>query len=193
MSLEAILIDKAQRNAVHRRAFWGGIAVSVSAHVLALAILTVPGADPGAGEDEADRIAQNDFEAIELIELADPTPPTETTSAMSTAVATGAVAPADAPADAPSTASLAERLSDLRPATMVASIPQTSRPVVTFRNLRPVSQTAAMMAMFEYGDEFAEEENGGGIGGLLSSIGAALSGGGHCPTSGTASGPLILR
>lgn len=189
MSLEAILIDKARRNAVHRRAFWSGIGVSVSAHVLALAILTVPGADPGAGEDEADRIAQDDFEAIELIELADPTPPTETTSAMSTAVATGVVAPADAP----STASLAERLSDLRPATMVASIPQTSRPVVTFSDLRPVSQTAAMMAMFAYGDEFAEEEDGGGISGLLSSIGAALSGGGHCPTSGTASGPLILR
>lgn len=189
MSLEALLIDKARRNTVHRRAFWGGIGVSVSAHVLALSILTMPGADPGAGEDEADRIAQNDFEAIELIELVDPTPTTETTSAMSTAVATGAVAPADAPSEA----SLAEMLSDLRPATMVVSTPQTSRPVVTFRDLRPVSQTAAMMAMFKYGGEFAEEKDGGGIGGLLSSIGAALSGGGHCPTSGTASGPLILR
>lgn len=179
------MIDKARRNAVHRRALWGGIGVSVSAHVFALAILTIPGVDPGTGEDEPNRIVQNAFEAIELIELVDPTPPSKTTFAMSTANANGAVAPIDAP----SSASLAEMLTDLRPATMAASAPRTSRPIVAFRDLRPVSQTAAMMATFEYSGEFAEKEDGGGIGALLSSIGAALSGGGHCPTFGT----LILR
>jgi len=185
------LINYAKKNATHRRALTAGVAISVAGHVVALAVLTVPGTDPGAGDGEADRVFQAEFEAIEVVQFAAAPPAqTESESAVSTADASGAIAPEASP----SAPSLADLLSDLQPAQMVASSPQTSRPVVTFAGLEPVSQTAAMMALFEYGEGFEEdEEGGGGIGAFLGSIGAALSGGGHCPTAGTANGPLILR
>jgi hypothetical protein len=189
---EAALVNYAKKDATHRRALTAGIAVSAAAHVVALAVLTVPGTDPGAGDGEADRIFQSEFEALEIVEIAEAqSVTTESSSEMSTADASGAVAPEAAP----SSASLADLLSTLQPAQMVASAPQTSRPVVTFAGLEPVSETVALAALFQYGEGFDEEEEneGGGIGGFLNSIGAALSGGGHCPTSGTANGPLILR
>jgi hypothetical protein len=188
---EAALVNYAKKNATHRRALTAGIAVSAAAHIVALAVLTVPGTDPGAGDGEADRVFQAEFEAIEIVEIADAKPvTTEASSALSTADASGAIAPEAAP----SSASLADLLSTLQPAQMVASAPRTSRPVVTFAGLEPVSETVALAALFQYGEGFDEDENeGGGIGAFLGSIGAALSGGGHCPTSGTANGPLILR
>ncbi len=82
---------------------------------------------------------------------------------------------------------------DIAPARMSADLPETGGPVVTFRGLEPLAQPNARMAALAYGGASGdgEEEEEGGWKGLLGSIGAAISGGGHCPSP--SSGPLILR
>ncbi len=186
----------AHRKAFHRRALWGGTAISVAAHAVALVAIVVPGHTPGAGTDkEMEEVFQDDFDALELVALTEPTPPTTTPvvtvpDAFSTADATGEVAREATP----ETPSLEARLASLQPAQMSVDLPDRSRPVITFSDLEPVGDPAAMAAAYAYAELLAEQEGEeGGLSGFLSKIGAALSGGGHCPTPATADGPLILR
>ncbi len=181
--------SQALKAARHRKAMAFGITISVGAHVAALAIVTVPGAGPGDAEPTANKFVPESFEAMEIVELQQPTEATQTTA--SPVESTSSAAPASA-VELNTPRSLEARMADLAPAQLSAAIPETSRPVITFSDLKPVSQADEMLAAFAsaYGIDSKDEEDGGGFSGLLGRLGVALSGGGHCPTPG---GPLILR
>lgn len=178
----------------YRRSLWAGLTISAVAHVAVLVVVTVPGAGPG--ETDAPRAERpvEAYDALEVVQLAEPTPPmTPSLAPRPTASTSGATAAE--PSAASGKPDLNALLAGIAPARATMSVATESRPVVTFSDLDLISDdTQLMMAL--YGDllEDAEEESGGGgLGGLLSSIGSALSGGGHCPTPTTGSGPLILR
>ena len=176
----------------HRRALTLGLSISFAAHIAALVMVTLPGAGPGDSDAPRAEVTSNEFEAIEVVQLATTTPSARVQASRPTASSQGAVASTPAPSAV--TSSLDALLADLEPAQMSVDLPTQGRPVVTFRDLEPVGQTGALMASLAYGAMLGEgEEEGGGLGGLLSSIGAALSGGGHCPTPTAGAGPLILR
>ncbi len=184
----------AKRVAAHRRALWMGLGISAAAHVAALTVIAVPGVGPTEdGGRDAKTVYEDTFEAVELVELAETTPSIPASIRPSETDAASGAQPTPS-VDAPSRPSLTDRLADLAPASVSAPVPDTGRPVVTFRDLEPVSQTAAMMAAYAYGGglQDAEEDEGGGWSAFLGGISAALSGGGHCPTPGGA-GPMILR
>lgn len=188
------MLDTKIKNTLHRRAVAVGLSTSVAAHLALLAVVTFPAPDTGAGEGEADRIVLQPFDGVEWIdvppvELPEPTDqPVEVPDEFSTADAEGAIAPESAAA----TADFAERLSELGQVSYTAEVPATSRPVVTFGDLEPVTNTAAMMASIAIEQGLLGEEEDGDIEGLLGRLSASLSGGGHCPTP-TTVGPVILR
>ena len=187
------MASNATRIARHRRAVGLGISVSVAAHVGALAIVTVPGPSGEGSESTAPRVYEDEFEAVEVVRLAEATPPapvTPTATAPSMAAASTSTPRASAAA-APK--SLDDRLAELSMAMPAARTPDAGRPVVTFRDLEPVTTEAAMMAAAAYGAALAEAEDEGGLwSDILGGISIALTGGGgHCPTPGA--GPMILR
>lgn len=192
---EDSVLDKAGKNSIHRRALGGGITASIALHAVALTVLTIPAPDAGAGEGESDRIALEPFDAVELIELPEVVEspvevPQDVPDELATNEAQGAVAPEMAEASPDVDA----RLSQMGQVSLTAQVPSTSRPVITFADLEPVANTAAMMATFAFENGLLDENDEGDLEGLLGRLSAELSGGGHCPTPGTAgTGPLILR
>ena len=163
--------------------------------VTALVVVTVPGAGPGdIDAPRAERPVEN-YDAVEVIQLAETTPPMSPAEAPRPTAST-AGARAEQPAAGGEASSLDALLAGIEPARMALNLPSESRPVVTFTDLDLISEDEDLMEAL-YGDLLAGaqevESGGGGLGGLLSSIGSALSGGGHCPTPVTGSGPLILR
>lgn len=187
------MTTKAMRLARQRRALWAGFAISAAVHVAALTVVYVPGVGPTEDDGRDARTWVDEFEAVELVALLEPTPadptsirPTETNSASGSAP-TPSVRATGRP-------SLSDMLAELSPASVAATVPETGRPVVTFRDLEPVAQTDAMLAAFAYGGGLkdGEEDEGGGWSAFLGGIAAALSGGGQCPTPGGV-GPMILR
>lgn len=184
--------SNAKRVAQHRRALWAGLGISASAHVAALTVIVVPGFGPTEdGGRDARTVYEDTFEAMEVVELAEVTPAIPASIRPSESDAASGAQP-NPSVEATSRPSLSELLADLAPASVSAAAPDMGRPVVTFKNLEPVSQTDAMMAALAYGGglQDGEEEEGGGWSSFLGGISAALSGGGHCPTPG---GPMILR
>jgi hypothetical protein len=187
------MTTKATRIAQHRRALWAGLGISAGVHVAALTVMVVPGFGPTEdGGRDAKTLFQPEFEAVEVIELAENTPAVPASIRPSETDAASGATPTPS-VEAPSRPSLEERLADLAPASVSASAPDMGRPVVTFRDLEPVAQDAMLMAALAYGGglQDGEEEEGGGWSAFLGGISAALSGGGHCPTPGA--GPMILR
>jgi hypothetical protein len=183
----------AMRVARHRRGLWAGLAISASVHVAVLTGVYVPGVGPTEddGRDAATRV--DDFDALELVTLREPAPVDLTSVRPSDATNSAGSASAPTP-EAPGRPSLSEMLAHLSPASVAATTPETGRPVVTFRDLEPVAQTDAMLAVLALGGglQNGEEDEGGGWSALLGGIAAALSGGGQCPTPGGV-GPMILR
>jgi len=110
--------------------------------------------------------------------------------------ASTAGAPSETPTAGGDASALEALLAGIEPATVALNRSTEGRPVVTFKDLDLISDDEDLMTAL-YGDLLAgaaqAESSGGGLGGLLSTIGSALSGGGHCPTPVTGSGPLILR
>ncbi|MEM7414997.1 MAG: hypothetical protein AAF389_05825 [Gemmatimonadota bacterium] len=183
--------NKVKQNALHRRALGLGLSASIAAHVAVLTIMTIPAPEVGAGDDEADRVTMVPFDGIELVELPEVVEqPVEAPEEVSTADAQGAVARETSDASP----QLDELLSQMGQVSLTAAVPSTSRPVVTFADLEPVANTAAMMAQFAFEQGLIDDNDEASLEGLLGQLGASLSGGGHCPTPGTAGmGPLILR
>ena len=112
------------------------------------------------------------------------TPPMVPTEAPRPTAST-AGARAETPTAGGDAAALEALFAGIEPATVALSRPSEGRPVVTLRDLDLISDDEDLMTAL-YGDLLAGatqvESSGGGLGGLLSSIGSALSGGGHCPT-----------
>lgn len=187
------MTDKAIRIARQRRALWTGMAISASVHVAALTVVYVPGVGPTEDDGRDAQTWVNEFEAVELVAIADPTPADPTSIRPTDANSASGSAPRPS-VEATSRPSLSEMLTDLSPASVAAMVPETGRPVVTFRDLEPVAQTEAMFAAFAYGGglQDGEEDEGGGWSAFFGGIAAALSGGGQCPTPGGV-GPMILR
>lgn len=188
------MLDKASKNALHKRAIAVGLSTSVAAHLVVLAVVTIPAPDTGAGEGEADRIVMEPLEGIEWIDVAPVDLPELTHEAVevpdevSTADAEGAIAPESAAAST----DFDQLLSELGQVAFTAEVPSTSRPVVTFGDLEPVTNTASVMASIAIQQGLLGEDEEGDIEGLLGRLSASLSGGGHCPTPGSV-GPMILR
>ena len=187
------MVSNQVRTTRHRRALSVGIGLSVAAHLVAIAVIAVPGSPLPDADDPTPRFVDETFEALEVVQLAEETP------ALTVSTATAVTAPASttsgasgAAAPEASVPSLEQMLADLTPAQPSVPVPDNGQPIVTFRDLQPVSQSAAMMAQFAYGGGFdsEREEGGGGWSDFLGGIGAALSGGGHCPTP--SAGPLIF-
>lgn len=190
------MVSNKVRTAKHRKALWYSIGVSAAVHVTALAVITMPGPVGDDAVDQAQRFVDESFEAIEVIKLVEETP------ALKVTVASPTVSPSSSTSGASGTpttvaivataVAIEQMLADLAPSQPSMPVPDNGRPIVTSRDLTPVSQTDALMAAFGYGGGFEseEEESGGGWSSFLGGISAALSGGGHCPTPG---GPMILR
>lgn len=184
---------KARRIAQHRRALWTGITVSAAAHVAVLVVVTVPGFGPTEDDGrDARTVYEDTFDAVEVIELAQPVPAAPSSIRPSESDAASGAQPTPS-IEATSRPSITDRLAELAPASVRVTAPDMGRPLTTFRDLEPVSQNAVMMAALAYGGglQDGEEDEGGGWSAFLGGISAALSGGGHCPTPG--GGPLILR
>lgn len=185
------MATSAANSAMHRKALTLGVGISVVAHVTALAVLNLPAHDFGSGSGEADRITP-EFEAIEVIELADaPAPVVAVTPPVEDVLSTADASGERAPQAEPSTSTLTDRLAELGAPSVTAAAVVESRPLITFSDLEPVADTEAMFAAFASAQGLLGEEEKGGLSGLLGKLGAALSGGGHCPTP--SAGPLILR
>ena len=187
------MVSNEVRTIRHRRALSVGIGLSVAVHAGALAVITVPGASIADVDDPTPQFVDESFEALEVVQLAEETPSLTMAVASATAAPSSTTSGASGTASSEaSTPSLEQMLADLTPAQPSVPVPDNGRPIVTFRDLEPVSQTAALMAQFAYGGGFdSEREEGGGWSDFLGGISAALSGGGHCPTP--SAGPLILR
>ncbi len=184
--------SRAKKAALYRKAMSVGLGLSVTAHVAALTIIAVPGQGPTEdGGRDARTVYVDDFEAVEVVELRTETPSAPTSIRPSEAKAASGAQPQPS-VEATSRPSIEERLADLAPASVSSSAPEMGRPVRTFSDLEPVSETQVRMAMAAFGGGLVdgEEEEGGGWSSFLGGIAAAISGGGHCPTPG---GPLILR
>lgn len=187
------MTTKAMRLARQRRALWAGMAISASVHVAVLTVVYVPGVGPTEDDGRDARTWIDEFEAVELVAISDLAPSDPTSVRPTDANSSSGAAPTPS-VEATSRPSLSEMLADLSPASVAATVPETGRPVVTFRDLEPVAQTEAMFAAFAYGGGLrdGEEDEGGGWSAFLGGIAAALSGGGQCPTPGGV-GPMILR
>ncbi len=184
--------SKATKAALHRRALYTGLGLSATAHLAVLTVVTVPGLGPtDDGGRDARTVYVDDFEAIEVVAVAEQAPAVPASIRPSETDAASGAQPTPS-VEATSRPSLEERLADLAPASVSVAAPETGRPVVTFRDLEPVSETQVLMALAAFGGglQDGEEEEGGGWSAFLGGIAAAISGGGHCPTPG---GPLILR
>ena len=172
----------------HRRAFATGLTVSVVAHVTVLVMVSLPEVTPEEpGTPKAERYIE-DFEAIEVIKLVEETPPMRVVTAPQPAASTMA-ATLDDPTVGAGAASLENLLAEIEPATLAINRLAESSPVVAHKDLDLISENEELMAAL-YGDLLAGSIDtatlgGGGLGGILSSIGSALSGGGHCPVPAT--------
>lgn len=188
------MVSNEVRRTRHRRALSAGIGISVAAHVITLAVMTVPGAPLSETNDSAPTFVDESFEALQVVQLPEETPSITVSSAtvVSAPLSTTRGESGSAASEA-TVPSLEQMLAGLTPAQPTVPAPDNGRPIVTFRDLEPVSQSAAMMAQFAYGGAFdaEREEGGGGWSAFLGGIADALSGGGHCPTP--SAGPLILR
>ena len=188
-------MTNATNRAQHRKALSAGLSISVAAHVTALVVVTVPGAGPGDSDAPRAERPTESYDAVEVVQLAETTPPMTPADAPRPTAST-AGARAETPMAGGDPSSLEALLAGIEPATVALNVPTEGRPVVTFKDLDLISDDEDLMTAL-YGDLLAgaiqAESSGGGLGGLLSSIGSALSGGGHCPTPVTGSGPLILR
>ena len=188
-------MTKTKRVARERKALTAGLSISVAAHITTLVVVTVPGVGPGAPEAPRSERPLESFDAVEVVQLAETTPPmTPAEAPRPTASTAGATA--ETPTAGGDAASLEALFAGIEPATVALNRPSEGRPVVTFKDLDLISEDEELMNAL-YGDLLAGavqvESSGGGLGGLLSSIGSALSGGGHCPTPLTGSGSQILR
>jgi hypothetical protein len=184
--------SNARNAAQHRRALSAGLGISAAVHVAVLTVVAVPGFGPTEdGGRDARTVYVDEFDAIEVVEVAEATPSVPASIRPTEADAASGAQP-NPSVETTSRPSLAERLADLAPASVSSAAPEMGRPVVTFKDLEPVSETRALMALYAYGGglQDGEEEEGGGWSSFLGGIAAAISGGGHCPTPG---GPLILR
>jgi hypothetical protein len=168
----------------HRRAIAAGLTVSVVAHVTVLVMVSLPEVAPKEPDTpQAERYIE-DFEAIEIIKLVEETPPTRVATASQPA-ASNMDAILDDPTFGVEPVSLENLLEGIEPATLAINRLAESSPVVTHKDLELISENNELMSAL-YGDLIAGSidtatPGGGGLGGILSSIGSALSGGGHCP------------
>ena len=155
----------------YRRAFGMGLTISVVAHVTVLVMVRLPEIASKEFDTPQSEQLVGDFEAIEVIKLV------EVTSPM------GAVV--DIPAAAEEGASLETLFAGIKPATLALNRSTEGQPVVTHKDLHLISENKDLMSAL-YGDLLRHAidttpTSSGGLGGILSSIGSALSGGGHCP------------
>jgi hypothetical protein len=178
-----------------RKALFAGLSISVAAHITALVVVTVPGVGPGDVDAPRSERPLENFDAVQVVQLAEPTPPMTAAEAPRPTAST-AGATAEIPTAGGDAAALEALFAGIEPATAALNRPREGRPVVTFKDLDLISDDEDLMNAL-YGDLLAGaiqvESSGGGLGGLLSSIGSALSGGGHCPTPLTGSGSQFLR
>ena len=188
-------MTNATNAARHRKAVSVGLSLSVVAHVTALVVVTVPGVGPGDTDAPRAERPRESFDAVEVVQLTETTPPMTPAEAPRPTAST-AGARAETPSAGGDAAALEALFAGIEPATVALSRPSEGRPVVTFKDLDLISEDEDLMSAL-YGDLLSGavevESSGGGLGGLLSSIGSALSGGGHCPTPVAGAGQLILR
>lgn len=188
-------MTSATNKARHRKALSLGLGISVAAHVTALVVVSLPGS--GLGDSDAPRSAQptESFDAVEVVQLAELTPPMSPADAPRPTAST-AGARSETPTAGGDASLLEALLAGLAPATVALNRPREGGPVVTFTDLDLISEDKDLMTAL-YGDLLLGttqvDPSGGGLGGLLSSIGSALSGGGHCPTPVAGLDPLMLR
>ena len=179
----------------HRKALSLGLGISVAAHVTALVVVSVPGSGPDDSDAPRTEQPTKSFDAVQVVQLAELTPPMTPADAPRPTAST-AGARSETPTAGGDAASLEVLLAGLAPATVALNPSREGGPVVTFTDLDLISEDEDLMSAL-YGDLLAGvspvDPSGGGLGGLLSSIGSALSGGGHCPTPVAGSDPLILR
>lgn len=173
-----------RNTAQYRRALTAGLSFSVAAHITALLVVSVPGVGPGdIDAPRAERPTEH-FDAVEVVQIVEQAPPMVPTEAPRPTAST-AGARAETPTAGGDAATLEALFAGIEPATVALSRPSEGRPVVTLKDLDLISADEDLMTAL-YGDLLAGatqvESSGGGLGGLLSSIGSALSGGGHCPT-----------
>ena len=172
----------------HRRAFVTGLTVSVVAHVSVLVMVSLPEVTPEEPDKpKAERYIE-DFEAIEVIRLVEETPPMRVVTAPQPEASTMATT-LDDPTVGAAAASLENLLAEIEPATLAINRLAESSPVVTHKDLDLISENEELMSAL-YGDLLAGSINtatlgSGGLGSILSGIGSALSGRGHCPVPAT--------
>ncbi|MDE3002100.1 MAG: hypothetical protein OXU33_01690 [Gemmatimonadota bacterium] len=173
-----------RNTAQYRRALTAGLSFSVAAHITALLVVSVPGVGPGDIDAPRTERPTEHFDAVEVVQIVEQAPPMVPTEAPRPTAST-AGARAETPTAGGDAAALEALFAGIEPATVALSRPSEGRPVVTLKDLDLISADEDLMTAL-YGDLLAGatqvESSGGGLGGLLSSIGSALSGGGHCPT-----------
>lgn len=188
-------VTQTTRAGQDRAALSVGLSVSVVVHIAALIVVTVPGAGPGDLDAPRKERPTETFDAIEVVELSQTVPPMVPSPAPRPTAST-AGATAEIPTAGGETDALEARFAGIAPAQLALNLPQSGRPVVTLRDIDLISDDEALMDAL-YRDLLSGtvplESSGSGLGGLLSSIGSALSGGGHCPTPITSSGSQLDR
>ena len=166
----------------YRRAFGMGLTISVVAHVTVLVMVRLPEIASKESDTPQSEQLVGDFEAIEVIKLVEVTSPM---AAASRPAASTIGAVVDIPAAAEEGANLETLFAGIKPATLALNRSTEGQPVVTHKDLHLISENKDLMSAL-YGDLLRHAidttpTSSGGLGGILSSIGSALSGGGHCP------------